>query len=431
MADNKKLNVACIGIGVRGVGLLKNNLLSNSDVNIVALCDVNTGSRDYPEFISDRHGGLDAGIAIVKEKNGRLCKGYQDYRQMLEAEDIDAVVIATPDHSHAVITMAAINKGIGVYCEKPLTHNIAEARKVTEAARAAGVVTQMGNHGHSSEDIRLVCEWISDGAIGDVTEVQAWTNRPADFWPQGGLTRPEEKMEVPANLDWDLWIGPAAYRDYHGCYEPHDWRGWWEFGTGSLGDMGCHILDPVFWALDIGSPISVEASSTEVTSESPPLASMIIYEFPSRRSKPAVKLTWYDGGLMPASPDDLEDGRRMGDSNGGVIFVGSKGKIMCGCYGSNPRLIPETKMRKYTKPAKSIARSVGHMQEWVDACLGKGEKPGSNFDYAGPLTEIVLLANVALRAGEKIEWDGPNMRVTNVAEANAYVRRLYRGGWSL
>ncbi len=431
MADNKKLNVACIGIGVKGLCLLNEDLLNNNDVNIVALCDVNTGSREYPEFISDRHGGLDAGMAMVNEKYGQPCKGYQDYRKMLESEKIDAVVIATPDHSHAVISMAAIKKGLGVYCEKPLTHNIAEARKVAEAARATGVVTQMGNQGHSSEGARLICEWIWDGAIGDVTEVLAWTNRPAGLWPQGGLTRPTEKMEVPANLDWDLWIGPAAYRDYHGCYEPHDWRGWWDFGTGSLGDMGCHVLDPVFWALGLGSPICVEASSTEVNSESPPLASMITYEFPSRGDKPSVRLKWYDGGLMPARPEELEEGRRMGDSNGGVIFVGSKGKLMCGCYGSNPRLIPESKMKNYKKPIKSIVRSAGHIQEWVNACLGRGDKPCSNFDYAGPLTEAVLLGNAALRAGRKLYFDAENIRITNCQEGNQYLSREYRQGWSL
>jgi len=431
MADNKKLNVACIGIGVRGVGLLKNDLLNIDDVNVVALCDVNTGSRDYPKYISDRWGGLDAGIAMVNEKYGRLCKGYQDYRKMFEAEDIDAVVIATPDHSHAVITMAAIRKGVHVYCEKPLTHNVFEARKITEAAKVAGVVTQMGNQGHSSEGIRLICEWIADGAIGDVTEVEAWADRPADYWPQGGLKRPEEKTEVPANLDWDLWIGPAAYRPYNGCYEPHDWRGWWDFGTGSLGDMGCHVLDPVVWALDLGSPVSVDVSSTEVNSEGPPLALILTYDFAARGDKPAVRLTWYDGGLMPASPDDLELGRRMGDSNGGVIIVGSKGKIMCGCYGSSPRLIPESKMKDYKKPSKTIPRSVGHMQEWVDACLGKGNKPGSNFDYAGPLTEIVLLGNVALRAGKKIYFDAENIKVTNCEQANQYLSRAYQKGWSL
>jgi predicted dehydrogenase len=391
------------------------NVNAASGENIVALCDV------------------DDNYAAGTFKRYPKAKTYRDYRKMLDQQkDIDAVIVATPDHTHAVISMAAIKSGKNVYCQKPLTHCVYEARMLTEAARKAGVVTQMGNQGHSGEGIRLVCEWIWDGAIGAVREVHAWTNRP--IWPQG-LDRPEDTPAVPDTLDWDLWLGPAPERPYNPVYLPFSWRGWWDFGTGALGDMACHIIDPAFWALKLGYPIGVEACATKVNSESAPVASIVRYEFPSRGDMPPVKLTWYDGGMMPARPEELEPNRRMGDNEGGVLFVGDKGKLVCGCYGSSPRLIPETKMQEYQRPEKTIARvdgaEGGHERDWIRCCK-EGRQPSSSFDYSGPLTETVVMGNLAIRCnGKKLDWDGLNMKVTNVDEANQYVRDQYRQGWSL
>ena len=409
-APSDTLNIAGIGIG----GMGQNNVRScvEGGENIVALCDVD---RDY------------AGPVF---KEYPKAKAYTDYRKMLDKQkDIDAVIIATPDHTHAVIAMAAMEAGKHVYVQKPLTHSVYETRMLTEAARKYKVATQMGNQGHSSEGVRLISEWIWDGAIGDVREVHAWTNRP--IWPQG-IDRPTDKHRVPRTMDWDLWLGPAPDRPYHPAYAPFKWRGWWDFGTGALGDMACHIMDPVFWALKLHYPTSVEASATSVNAETAPLASIVRYEFPARGAMPPVKFNWYDGGMMPPRPDDLEDGRRMGDRDGGVIFIGDKGKLMCGAYGKNPRLIPEPAMKAYTKPSKTIPRiETSHEMDWVRACKG-GEPASSNVDVSGPLTETVLMGNLAIRSlGQRLQWDGLNMLVTNFEEANQYVRREYRDGWSL
>ncbi len=404
---SEKLNIAAIGAGGRGGRVID----ACAGENIVALCDV------------DEERGAES---FCKYPNA---KRYRDFRKMLDKEkNIDAVIVATPDHTHAVAAMQAMRMGKHIYCEKPMTRTIYEARKLTEAARKYKVTTQMGNQGHSGEGVRLMCEWIWDGAIGPIREVHAWTNRP--IWPQG-IDRPKETPPMPSTLDWDLWLGPAPHRPYHPCYLPFNWRGWWDFGAGALGDMACHILDPVYAALKLGYPTSVEASSTKMNSETYPVASIIHYYFPARGQMPPVKLTWYDGGLMPPRPEELEPGRQMGDKNGGVLFAGDKGKIMCACYGRGPRIIPETKMQAYKRPSKTIPRiTASHEQNWIDACKG-GDPACSNFDYAGPLTEIVLLGNLAIRAGEKLQWDGPNIKVTNVPQANEYLHSQYREGWTL
>ncbi len=409
VSPNEKLNIAGVGIGGQG----RRDIYQCKSENIVALCDVD---EKYAAKTFD---------AFPKAKR------YKDFRVMLDKQkDIDAVMVATPDHSHAIIAMTAIKMGKHVFCEKPLTHTIYEARKLTEAAREAKVATQMGTQGHSHEGIRLICEWIWDGAIGPVREVHTWTDRPAGWWAQG-VDRPKDTPPIPATLDWDLWLGPAPYRPYHPAYVPFKWRGWWDFGTGALGDMACHIMDAPFWALNLGYPMSVEASSTEVNAETAPLASMINYYFPARGDMPPVKLTWYDGGLKPPRPKELEEGRRMGNQNGGVLFVGDKGTIMAADENAqDPRLIPESKMKAYERPEESIPRSIGHYKEWIEACKG-GRPAGANFDYAGPLTEVVLLGNLAIRTGQKLKWDGPNMNCTNVPEANEYRHVQYREGWTL
>jgi predicted dehydrogenase len=433
---SEKLNVAGVGIGGMGksninkVAGLHLDANENPDYesmdgeNIVALCDVD-----------NKH-------AAETFKLYPKAKKYQDYRKMLEKQkDIDAVVIATPDHTHAVIAMMAMQMGKHVYCQKPLTHSIYEARKLTETARKYKVAAQMGIQGHSSEGIRLICEWIWDGAIGSIQEVHAWTNRP--MWPQG-MDRPKEMSPVPETLDWDLWLGPAPYRPYHPCYTPFSWRGWQDFGTGALGDMGCHALDLIYWSIKLGYPSVVEGSCSRYlrkdwdetpNNETFPRASIVRYEFPARGNLPPVKLTWYDGGLLPPRPEELEEGRQMGVKSGGILFCGDKGKLACGYRGQNPRIIPEKRMKEYKRPPKTLPRipegEGGHEENWVIACKG-GPEACANFDYSGPLTEVVLLGNVAMRfPGKRLKWDGPGMKCTNLPEANEYIHRQYRDGWTL
>jgi predicted dehydrogenase len=404
---SEKLNIAGIGIGGRGAG----DLQEVESQNIVALCDV-----DWRQ----------AAGAFKRYPNA---KKYKDFREMLDKEDknIDAVIVATPDHVHAVASMAAIKRGKHVYCEKPLAHSIYEIRKVTEAAREAKVATQLGNQAQADEGIRLVCEFIWAGAIGPVREVHSWCNRPIS--PRG-LDRPTDTPPVPEGLDWDLWLGPAKWRPYHPWYLPFSWRGWWDFGTGVLGDIGCHQFAPIYRALKLGYPISVEACSSGVNEETAPLASIIRYDFPARGDMPPMKLTWYDGGLMPARPAELEDARRFGDADDN-LYVGDKGKML------SHRLLPESRNAEYGKPPKVLPRSPGHHQEWLNACKG-GEPAGSNFNVSGPMAEVVMLGNIAVRMGQqlyekglKLYYDGPKMEITNLPEANKYIRPEFREGWTL
>ena len=409
-APSDKLNIAFVGAGGKGTS----DIDACSGENMVAFCDVDdeTARATYLKY------------PHVKQ--------YKDFRKMLEEnhKQIDAVVVSTPDHTHAVIAMMAIKMKKHVFVQKPLTHTVFEARELTEAARQYKVVTQMGNQGHAGEGARLLNEWIWDGAIGEVSEVHCWTNRP--IWPQG-IERPDTIPSVPPTLDWNLWLGPAPWRPYHPAYVPFAWRGWWDFGVGALGDMGAHIIDQPFWALGLGYPDTIQATSTPFTDESYPVASMITYHFPARGEKPPVKLIWFDGGLLPPRPAELEDGRRIGETGGGVIFYGNKATMMCSVYGENPRIIPETKMREYQRPEKSIPRSPGIHQEWIDACKGKG-RATTSFEYSGKLTEMMLLGNVALKLKDShvtLKWDGPNMHFTNSEEANLLLHKEYRAGWAL
>ena len=418
---SEKLNIAAIGVGGMGAA----NLSAVENENVVALCDVHPNHaagtfKKYPQ-----------------------AKTYQDYRVMLDKEDrnIDAVIIATPDHTHAVIGMECIRRGKHDCLQKPLAHSIYETRMLTEAARKHRVQTQMGNQGHSSNEIRMLYEWIRDGAIGPVREVYAWSDRPVggDPWSDFPImARPTETPPVPETLDWDLWLGPAAYRPYHPIYHPMSWRGFWDFGTGALGDMGCHILDPAFWTLQLEHPTRVEASTThyepEGAAETYPRASVVRYEFPARGDMPPVKLTWFDGRLLPPRPKDLEPGRRLGTN--GALFIGDKGTIMHDSHGAGGvRIIPESKMRAYKRPAESLPRvkdgSGGHERDWVRACKD-GKPASSSFEYGGPLTEMVLLGVLAMRLKDTpLEWDGAKMKVTNNDEADKYIRPAFREGWAL
>jgi predicted dehydrogenase len=418
---SEKLNLAAIGIG----GMGSANINACSTENFVALCDVDDGHAKgvFEKFPA--------------------AKKYKDFRVMLDKEDknIDGVIIATPDHTHGVVGMACIQRGKHVYLQKPLAHSIWEVRKLTEAAREAKVQTQMGNQGHSSDEIRMLWEWIADGAIGPVHEVYAWTDRPVggDPWSDFPImARPKETPEVPKTLDWDLWLGPAQYRPYHPIYHPMSWRGFWDFGTGPLGDMGCHIVDPAFWVLKLGQPTWVEATTThyqpDVASETFPRASIIRYEFPARGDMPPVKLTWTDGRLMPPRPRELEPGRRLDGS--GALFIGEKGTIMHGSHGAGGlRIIPETKMRAYKRPEKTLPRvkggQSGHEQDWIRACK-EGKPASSSFEYGGPLTEMVLLGVLAMRFKDMpLEWDAANLKVTNLPEADKLIHPPFRDGWTL
>ena len=456
-APGDRLNIAAVGVGGVGGTNVKNCMTEN----IVALCDVDW---KYSAGLFDQFPNA---------------KKYTDYRKMFDelGNTIDAVIVATPDHTHAIVAAQAIRMGKHVYVQKPLTHTVYESRMLTKLANEYKVATQMGNQGNSGDGIRQTCEWIWDGAIGDVTEVHAWTNRP--IWPQG-LERPTNLQEVPSTLDWDLFIGPAPMRPYNEIYTPWNWRAWWDFGTGALGDMACHIVDPAFWALRLGHPTLFYASSSQVNTESAPLAEMVHYEFPDRGkigriNLPALKLTWYDGGLLPPRPEELKDGQIMGDQSGGVLFVGTKGKLMTGCYGRNPILLPEELDKNYTRPNPTLRRipnamEGGHEQDWIRACKETFDdriETSSNFNYAGPLNEVVVMGNLAVRLQDlkrKLQWDGENMKILNLSEtdevrvvtsdkfsvieghphfdtqyatikakpaAEEYIRHTYREGWSL
>jgi predicted dehydrogenase len=416
------LNIACIGVGDQGTRDMK-TFLGKAGVRIVAVCDVDTNNRNRArDIVNEKYGNSD-------------CAAYNNFREMLgKRKDIEAVLVVTPDHTHAAVSITAMKMRKHVYCQKPLTHTVFEAHKMAEAARKYKVATQLGTVNQASEGSRLLREWIWDGAIGPVREVHNWSNRP--IWPQG-IDRPKEEPPVPPTLDWDLWLGPAPYRPYHPAYLPLVWRGWWDFGTGALGDMGCYSFDTIFRVLKLGHPTSVEASSSafaprmwnklQVNSETYPRASVIRWQFPERPEMPPVTVTWYDGGMLPPKPDEL-DGQDL--SIEGLLFVGDKGKILCGFAGSNPRLIPDSKMKAYKPPPRTIPRSIGHHNEWLRACRG-GEPGGANFEYSGLITKALLLGNVALRTRRKLYWDGPNLKVTNVPEANRYIHCRYRQGWTL
>jgi predicted dehydrogenase len=419
VAPSERINLAGIGAGGMGGGDIAT--LARLGANVVALCDVD----------DERAAGTFKAFPRARR--------YKDFREMLDKEgrNVDAVSVGTPDHVHAVATMAALKAGKHVYCQKPLTRTLFECREVTRTARSAGVATQMGNQGHATEGARLTNEWLRAGVIGPVREVHVWSDRAGRLWKQG-IARPTGAPPVPATLSWDLWLGPVRERPYNPAYAPVSWRGWWDFGTGALGDMGCHIIDHPVWALELGPPSAVEARATldgsyldgnKPNYETYPIASIIYYDFPARGQSPAVRMTWYDGGLMPPSPAGLPPGERLPDN--GVLYVGSKGVMYHSSHGGMPQLLPGELREEARKVPKTMRRSPGHYEEWVAACKG-GPRPVSNFDYAGPLTEVVLLGVLALRSpGRRLEWDGENMKVKNASELNAFVRPDFRKGWTI
>ncbi len=432
VAPSEKLTVACIGMGGQGhINLF--NLLQMDDVHVAAVCDVHREgggyiSWDWMQGNEQKSGGREPARQLVERHYAEHrglgsytgCRAYADYRELLEREDVDAVVVSTPDHTHAVITMAAISRGKHVYCEKPLAYSVDEARRVAEAAKAKGVSTQLGNQGQASEEARIVQEFVMDGALGAVREVHVTVGAP--FWPQPEWgSRPSERPPVPEGLDWDLWLGPAAGRPYHPAYHPWRWRDWRDFGTGPLGDMGCHKLSTVFKALKLTHPVSVEGTCTEIGPEVHARVFEVAWEFPARGDMPPVVVRWFGGGRQAPRPAGLEAGRGIG----GDIYIGDGGVLM------GTRLLPESRMKEYGRPPRVLPRSPGQYREWIDACRG-GEPAGSDFvRHSGLLTETPLLGNIAMRAGKKLAWDGAGMRFTNDENANRQLGRRYRQGWSL
>lgn len=438
------LYVAAFGVGGRGAGVM-NGLDNTLKVKYVSLCDVDQRRA-----------------ALTFEKYPDVPR-YKDFRKVFDNQlkDIDAIMVATPDHTHAAIALPFMKEKKHAYVEKPLTHNIREARLMARVASEMGIVTQMGNQGASSDDSRKAREWVEAGVIGKVERVDCWTNRPV--WPQG-IPLPKERHAIPDELDWDLWLGPAAMRDYNHAYLPFKWRGWWDFGTGALGDMGCHIMETPFSVLELGYPTEAEASCTTNWvgdfveadyKESCPSSSIVRLKFDTKNHG-GVSLNWYDGGIIPDLPDELKDGETIGDTGGGTIFYGTKGILVCDVYSRNARLLPSEMMGLLNPPKPKYPRIEGdvggHQKNWVEGCLN-GTSTSSDFSRSGPLTEAVLMGNLAIRSFQhktrvpsqepggrgpfqypgrrKIQWDGANMRVTNFEKANEWVNGAYRGGWEL
>ena len=433
------LYVSAFGVGGRGAGVM-NGLDNTNKVKYVTLCDVDDrrAKNSYEKYPD--------------------AKRYKDFRKVFDnhLNEIDAIMVATPDHTHATIALPFMREKKHAYVEKPLTHNIGEARLMTQVARENGIVTQMGNQGASSDGSREAKEWIKSGVIGKVKRVDCWTNRPV--WPQG-VPVPTQIDPIPQGLDWDLWLGPASRRDYNESYLPFKWRGWWDFGTGALGDMGCHIMETPFGVLDLGYPTEAEASCTTNWvgdfieadySESCPASSLVRLKF-NTAEHGDIALNWYDGGLMPDLPDELKNDEKIGDTGGGTVFYGSKGILVCDTYSRNARLLPSERMQQVNAPEPYLKRITGdtggHQNNWVEACLD-GSETSSDFKRSGPLTEAVLMGNLAIKSFQykepnengrgfiypgrrKILWDGENMRVTNYEKANEWVKGTYRKGWEL
>lgn len=470
VAPSDKINIAFIGTGSQGLRVML-DFLTQPDVQAVAVCDPNRSSDDYPQWspnefasrVSKLLGGRDepwiralstdrkiqltrrlvatAGVAgrepcqkIVnayyglQTRSGNYdgCKAYEDFRELLEKEsDVDAVVVGTTDHLHAAVSIAAMRKGKHVFCQKPMTQNVWEARRMAEVAHETGVATQVAVGNQASEDTRLLCEWIWAGAIGKVRLVVNWSARP--YWPQG-LDRPTETPPVPEGLNWDLWLGPAPWRPYHPLYLPFNWRGWYDFGSGAIGDMGCYSFDTIFRVLRLEAPEVVEASSTELYEESYPKACLMRWKFGARGDMPPVEIHWYDGGLKPPYIEELE-GKPMPEE--GLLFVGDEGKILCQFHGRNPRLLPEARMKSFTPPPKTLPRSPGNEREWLNACKGAKEPCGANFIFTAKVTETILLGNVALRAGGRIRWDPARFAVPGHDSAKQLLQPPRREGWEL
>jgi predicted dehydrogenase len=435
VAPSDKVNVAVVGVGGQGRSNVR-SLLHEDDCRIVAIADPCEAWDLSPFYYGGTagRGPIKAEIerAYQAKNPGYACAAYEDFRVMLEKEKgIDAVLVATPDHLHAYISVLAMKAGKHVYCEKPLTHDIWEARAVARVAKETGVATQMGNQGRSSEGHRQTAEWIGDGAIGAVREVHSWGGS-APF--AKGPGRPPGTPDVPAGLNWDLWLGPREWRPYHPAYAPFGWRGYWAFGGGALPDLAIHHLDPAFNALALDAPQTVEATAFGgVDAEVVSAGMLVTWRFAERGAMGPVSVHWYDGGLRPPTPPGLDPDdprQRLGEGTSGVTFVGEKGLITCAGWSGMPRLLPLELHRAYKRPPKTIPRVEGHHADWLQACKG-GRPASSSFEYGARLCEFIMLGNVALRAGKLIKWDAAALKVTNAPAADRFLREPYRAGWEL
>ncbi len=474
-----KITLATVGLGRQGLAVTM-ELLARPDVQVVAVCDCNKGSKDYVEYGANATlksarqllgpgyenwgedlaspgeaqlthqfttslgmGGREPAKQVIEAYYGsrkgsgsgsyKGCATYNDYRELLEKEkDVDAVYVATPDHWHATISLAAMKRRKHVLCQKPMTHSIGEARRMAQMAREMKVATSLPVNNPSMDETKLITEWIHDGAIGHVREVHNWSSRP--FWPQG-VDRPKEAQPIPEGLDWNLWLGPAPERPFHHAYLPFVWRGWYDFGCGSYGDMGCYSFAGLFKILDLTPPVAVEASTSESCQETYPKASIVHLDFPARGGRPPVRMSWYDGGLRPRRPEGVrpEDAHYFsaGEDNEGIMYVGEKGMILAGFSGDNPKVYPENK--KYQAPPRrrrGERRTDAAIDQWLAACKGPAPAPLANFEIQSPVTEAFLLGCIAQRfPGEHIEWDTANMRITSSEKLNAYVDPPVRSGF--
>ncbi len=399
-AANERLNIGVIGVAGRG----GSNLAAMAGENIVALCDV------------------DANRLGAASKSHPRAQGYADYRKLLDRKDLDAVVVSTPDHHHAPATIRALKRGLHVYCEKPLTHTVREARVIAREAAKQKVATQMGTQNHEHPGYLRLVELLETRSIGDVREAHVITDRPGRWWPQGQQS-PAGKNKVPGHLSWDLWLGPARPRDFHPAYVPFRWRGWWDFGCGAIGDMAIHLMDPSFWGLKLGGKVRVTSMGPRPQPASGPTWMITKFEFGQRGDLPPVDVFWYEGTARPAAPIAAELPMN------GSLFVGDRGRIAI-AHGGDPKLLPEEKFADFSGPKPYLPKSPGHHRQWINACK-TGSPTGSHFGYAGPFTEIVLLGNVAYRAGQTIEYDPEKMKITNVPDANALLTKTYRKGWKV
>ncbi|MEQ9823839.1 MAG: Gfo/Idh/MocA family oxidoreductase [Puniceicoccaceae bacterium] len=433
-SNREKLRIAIVGVGSKGIG----PTVASVSENVVALCDVDKGLIQRQRSETGQRGVEFDKALRHHESNG--AKWFQDYRIMFEemTDQIDAVIISTPDHMHYPIAMSAINLGKHVYCEKPLTHTVDEARKLAAAAKKKGVVTQMGNQGHSLDGTRNVREWIQAGVIGDIREVHSWTDRPAVYWQQG-LDQPDHSKAIPVipeGLDWDLWQGVADRRAYDPAYVPFSWRAYVDYGCGALGDMACHIMDSAFWGLDLGSPTEIEAITTKMNNFSFPVSSVVTYQFPARGSMPPVTYKWYDGDLRPVIPEFLKDVEQLSQANfpsNGSLILGEGAAILTDTYSQRAQILPNDKFMELRSklPPKTLPRiKASHLEEFYNA-IKEGREASSDFSYAGPFTETVLLGVIAQRTGRKLRFDGSAGKFIGDDEANKLIAKDYPSGWIL
>ena len=429
VAPSDRVNIGSIGVGGQGLNDMQ-AFLGIPNAQVVAVCDIRR-ECDYSKFYYGGVAGREPARQLVNDtyasqKNVAKydgCASYVDFHELLQHSGLDAVHIATPDHMHAIPAMAAIRQGKHVYCQKPLTYTVRESRELGEAARQQGVVTQMGHQLHATDKLKRLVEMIQSGAIGQVQEIHCWAGST-----YGGLARPEDTPPIPDGFEWDQWIGPAPFRPYHPDYAPFRWRHWKDFGTASLGDFGCHIMDPAMWAVGFAEAMTIEASSSPHFEDSYSVANIVRYRFLPPGRSTAITLTWYDGGLKPFRPAELESGRDLPNSGG--MYIGDQGTIVAR-HGGDAQLIPAAKMEKYSLPEPFLPRGETHYEEWVRACQS-GPLPLSNFsDYAGPLTEMILLGNIAIETQRRLEWDSQSFKITNDEEANRRLHREYREGWTL